>query len=216
VHVFEGASGLTGAVIRFTDDVLTHGGGGGLANPTWLLSARGGRTVTVPKGDVGALDSTIAALAAESDRPDDGCTLDLQRHLLHVLLIWLQRWYDASHTERLEPGHADMQLHRRFTDVLERDYARRHDAAHYADALAVPAPALSRALAQATGQTTKELITDRVMVEAARMLRFTDLAVGQVAAQTGFDDPLYFSRAFKRHRGESPQHFREHSRGRSD
>lgn len=216
VHVFEGASGLSGAVIRFGDEVLhAGGGGGGLANPTWLLSARGGRTVSVPDGHVAALESTIAALAAETNRPGDGCTLDLQRHLLHVLLIWLQRWYDDLHTETREPDFPEVQLHRRFTEVLERDYARRHDAAHYADALAVPAPALSKALAHATGQTTKELITDRVMVEAARLLRFTDLAVGQVAAQTGFDDPLYFSRAFKRHRGESPQHFREHSRGSS-
>ena len=49
------------------------------------------------------------------------------------------------------------------------------------------------------------------MVEAARLLRFTDLTVGQIAAQVGFTDPLYFSRAFKRQRGESPQAFREKS-----
>ena len=102
-------------------------------------------------------------------------------------------------------------MHRRFTEVLERDYARHHDAGHYADALAVPAAALSKALSEATGKTTKELILDRVMVEAARLLRFTDLTVGQVAAQVGFTDPLYFSRAFKRQRGESPQAFREES-----
>ena len=68
-----------------------------------------------------------------------------------------------------------------------------------------------KALSQATGKTTKELILDRVMVEAARLLRFTDLTVGQIAAQVGFTDPLYFSRAFKRQRGESPQAFREKS-----
>lgn len=210
VHVFEGAGGLHGTVIRFDDDVLT-GEGTGLANPTWLLSARGGHTVKVPPGEVPALESTIAALAAEADRPGDGCTLDLQRHLLHVLLIWLQRWYDATHTELHEPDYPDMQLLRRFTEVLERDYARHHEAGHYADVLAVPAPALSKALAQATGKTTKELILDRVMVEAARLLRFTDLTVGQVADQVGFTDPLYFSRAFKRQRGEAPQAFREKS-----
>ncbi len=214
VHVFEDASALYGAVIRFDGDVLGEGGGG-LANPTWLLSARGGQTVTVPDGDVATLESTIATLAAEATGPGDGCTLDLQRHLLHVVLIWLQRWYDDSHAEHRDPGFSDMQVHRRFTEVLESDYARRHDAAHYADALGVPAPALSKALVQATGKPTKELVTDRVMAEAARLLRFTDLTVGQIAAQTGFDDPLYFSRAFKRQRGEPPQSFRRRSRGTS-
>ncbi len=208
VHVFEGASGLHGAVVRFGDDVLT-GHGVGLANPAWLLSATGAHTVAVPAGEVAALESTIAALTAETERAGDHCSLDLQRHLLHVLLIWLQRWYDATHDHSHDPGRPEMLTLRRFSEALERDYARHHEAGHYADELAMPAAALSKALADATGKTTKELILDRVMTEAARLLRFTDLTVGQVAAQVGFTDPLYFSRAFKRQRGQAPQAFRE-------
>ena len=41
------------------------------------------------------------------------------------------------------------------------------------------------------------------MLEAARLLRFTDLTVGEVAHRAGYADPLYFSRAFKRHAGEA-------------
>ena len=43
---------------------------------------------------------------------------------------------------------------------LERDFAAHHDAAHYADALGVPAAALSRTLSGLTGHATKELITE--------------------------------------------------------
>ncbi len=46
------------------------------------------------------------------------------------------------------------------------------------------------------------------MLEAARLLRFTDLTVGEVAHRAGFADPLYFSRAFKRHAGEAPMAYR--------
>ena len=55
-----------------------------------------------------------------------------------------------------------------------------------------------------TGRGTKELITGRRMLEAARLLRFTNLTVGEVAFRAGFHDQLYFSRAFKRHNGEPP------------
>ena len=50
------------------------------------------------------------------------------------------------------------------------------------------------------------------MLEAARLLRFSDLSVGEVAFRAGFADPLYFSRAFKRHRGEAPMAYRDAGR----
>jgi AraC family transcriptional activator of pobA len=84
---------------------------------------------------------------------------------------------------------------------------------HYADALRVPQALLSRALAHVTGRGTKELVTDRRMLEALRLLRFTDMTVGEVAYRAGFDDQLYFSRAFRRQRGESPTAYRERVRG---
>ena len=86
---------------------------------------------------------------------------------------------------------------------------------HYADALRVPPAALAHALREVSGRSTKELVTERVMLEAARLLRFTDLTVGEIAFRVGFEDPLYFSRAFKRHSGLAPQGYREAQRGKS-
>ena len=205
VHVFEHASGLSGAIVRFGDELL-HGG---------LTGVRGARTVAVPPGDVPRLEAVVEALAAEARRPADPRSADLQRHLLSTLLLWVDRWHDATRTEQRPADDAERQLHRRFTEVLERDFARHHDTGHYADALGVPASALSRALAEVTGRGTKELITGRRMLEAARLLRFTDLTVGEVAFRAGFGDPLYFSRAFKRHAGEAPVAYRERLRGRA-
>ena len=51
------------------------------------------------------------------------------------------------------------------------------------------------------------------MAEAARLLRYTDLTVGEISFRVGFTDPLYFSRAFKRQTGLPPQAYRESVRG---
>jgi AraC family transcriptional regulator, transcriptional activator of pobA len=214
VHVLERARGLTGAVVRFTDEVL-YEGAGARATPGWLLGARGPRTIDVPDADAERLASTIAALAAEVRRPADACSAELERHLLSAVLLWVERWYDAARVQRRDADDDEVQLYRRFTQVLERDFARHHDARHYADALAVPPAALSRSLSHVTGRATKELIIDRVMVEAARLLRYTDLTVGEIAFRVGFDDQLYFSRAFKRHTGEPPMAYRAAVRGKS-
>lgn len=211
VHVFERAEDVHGAVVRFRDELLL--GTAERATPGWLLAGQGARTVPVPRGEAARLEATIGALAAELERPPDGESAELQRHLISVLLLWVERWYDAVRVERRDADDAEVQLHRRFTGLLERDFAHQHEASAYADALSVPAATLARALNHVTGRGTKELILDRVMLEAARLLRYTDLSVQEVARRTGYADPLYFSRAFKRQVGESPMSYRERSRG---
>jgi AraC family transcriptional activator of pobA len=212
VHVLERARSVTGAVVRFGDELL-HEGRIARSDPSWLLAGCGGWGVTVPLSYVDALESVIKTLAVEAAGPPDSHSADLQRHLLSVLLVWIERWYDAERTERRDIDDADIQLFRRFARVLERDFADHHGAVHYADALAVPPAALSQGLTHITGRSTKELVTDRVMLEAARLLRFTDRTIGEIAYETGFGDPLYFSRAFKRHHGHAPSAYRDLSRG---
>jgi AraC family transcriptional activator of pobA len=212
IHVFERARGLRGAVVRFGEELL-HGDPAARANPGWLLGGLGSRSVEVPESDAARLESAIEALAAEARRPSDACSNDLQRHLLSTILLWVERWYDAARTQQRDADDADIQLYRRFVDVLERDFARRHEVGHYAEQLRIPSSALSRALSRVTGRATKELVTERVMLEAARLLRFTDLSVGEIAFRVGMDDQLYFSRAFKRHYGEAPMAYRGRSRG---
>ena len=214
VHVFNEADGVHGLAVRFADEALL-GGAAQRATPGWMLAGRGGLSVEVPGGEVARLEAVLEALEAETRRPPDARTAELQRHLLSVVLLWVERWHEDTRTERRDADDAEVHLHERFAERLEADFRRHHDAAHYADALGVPAAALSRALSHVTGRATKELITDRIMLEAARLLRFTDLTVQEIGHRTGFRDPLYFSRAFKRHQGESQLAYRARVQGKS-
>ena len=214
VHVFERASGLYGALVRFGEELL-HGDSATGANPAWLVGNHPVQTVDVPPGEVGRLEAVVELLAAETRRPPDSHSVALQRHFVSALLLWCERWYEAGRTERGDVDDSDLQLYRRFTELLERDYVRHHDAPHFAEALGVPQAALSRALVNVAGRATKELITDRRMLEAARLLRFTEMSIGEVAYRAGYGDQLYFSRAFKRQFGEAPSAYRERMRGRA-
>ena len=146
VHQFRWAEDLRGGVVRFTDAALE---GGGRIPAGRLLSGRGGRTIALPPGEVERADALVRLLAGEVARPPDPYAAGVQQHLLGTLLLWLERWYDASRSERDEVDDADVQLHRRFAERLEADFARHHDVAHYADALAVPGAALRQGAAAA-------------------------------------------------------------------
>jgi AraC family transcriptional regulator, transcriptional activator of pobA len=213
VHVFEEGEDLHGAVLRLRDELLP--GDAKRLPAAWMLSGRCGRSVPVPRDRADQLEALLRALDEELGRPTGPESSQLRGHLISVVLLWLERWYDTSREDHPDPDEAQVELLRRFVRALERDYADHHDAAHYADELRVPPATLSRALTQVTGRGTKELVLDRVMAEAARLLRFTDQNVQQVAQRVGYDDPLYFSRAFKRHFGDSPMAYRARSRGRS-
>lgn len=46
---------------------------------------------------------------------------------------------------------------------------------------------------------------------AMQLLRVTNVPIKSLSQMAGYDDPLYFSRVFRRHVGMSPRHFRERS-----
>lgn len=211
VYRYAEMEGVEGALVSFGDDLL-YEGPVTRVNPVWLLGRYGAQTVPVPEADAERLDELIRLLTAESQRPEGPLNAEVHRHLLLTLLLWTQRYYDEARAAEPAAEDSATGLHRRFVAVLERDFARHHDVDHYADALAVPAPLLARALSDSTGRTTKALITDRVMLEAARLLRFTDLQIGEVAVRVGLRNQFYFSRAFKRRHGESPQAYRARTR----
>jgi AraC family transcriptional regulator, transcriptional activator of pobA len=196
VHQFERADRVSGVVVRFDDEWLA-------GSRRWLFSGGSCSELRVPEADAPRFDALLDLLREEVEQPARPESAELRRHLLSAALLWAQRWREAQ----LEGGgatSADVQLHREFVDTLERDFTSNHEARHYAAELGVTTGTLSRTLTRLTGRTTKQLILERVLLEAARLLRFSDLSVKEIADRLGFNDQFAFSRAFKRQRGEAP------------
>ncbi|MFD0576773.1 helix-turn-helix transcriptional regulator [Dactylosporangium darangshiense] len=68
---------------------------------------------------------------------------------------------------------------------------------------------LTEAVKAATGETPRRLIRRAQALEARRLLARTSLSVAQVGRATGFDDPAYFCRFFRREVGVTPGQYRE-------
>lgn len=95
-----------------------------------------------------------------------------------------------------------------FRQAVERDVTRRHDVTEYADLLGYSARTISRACQRATGQTAKRVLSDRLVLEAKRLLVHTDLPAAVVAGRLGFSEPTNFAKFFGRETGRSPSDFR--------
>ncbi|WP_102128432.1 helix-turn-helix domain-containing protein [Deinococcus planocerae] len=205
VHAFREMRGLNGYAVSFTEDLL-GGTPTGRTNRLLFNYSPGDRTFPVPPEVQLAAEGVLDLTEREYARAQETGDLTLLRPLMEALLVLVRRAVFAG----LGVGeNAEVGLVGRFLDLLEHDFARHHDVAHYAGRLNVSAKHLSRATNAGLGKSAKGLIQDRVILEARRLLSFTDLSVKEVTAEVGFADPFTFSRAFKGAVGASPQDFRD-------
>jgi len=96
----------------------------------------------------------------------------------------------------------------RFRDLLDERCRKGWRIERYARELAVSPAKLRAACLAIIGEPPRQLLHERVLLEARRALTYTDLTIAQTAYQLGFSDPGYFSRFFSTHTGESPQAFK--------
>jgi YesN/AraC family two-component response regulator len=93
---------------------------------------------------------------------------------------------------------------------LQEHYRQGYSLERLAAGFGCKAAYLLRAFGKATGSTpTQELIKLRIEKAKRLLVGHPGLEIKQVAAAVGYDDPLYFSRLFKRETGSNPSAFRE-------
>ncbi|MDN3526331.1 AraC family transcriptional regulator [Halomonas sabkhae] len=62
------------------------------------------------------------------------------------------------------------------------------------------------------GRSPMQQLSQLRMQHAAHLLATTDVPVEEIAGQVGYQSPFAFSKTFKRMKGVSPSHFRQHTR----
>jgi AraC-like DNA-binding protein len=78
----------------------------------------------------------------------------------------------------------------------------------YAQMLFITPNRLNGLCKEAVGTNATELIKDRVILEAKRLLTHTTMTVTQIAYELGFEDNSHFGKYFKSVVNETPEKFR--------
>lgn len=76
-----------------------------------------------------------------------------------------------------------------------------------AEKLALSTNSLYRIVKEYSGISPKDFFINRLMAEAQRKLRYSNLSIKELAYELGFNDPDYFSRLFKKNTGKSASEF---------
>ena len=70
----------------------------------------------------------------------------------------------------------------------------------------------SKLFKQETGKNFIEYLTEIRLRSARELLQNSQYSIKEICAQSGYSDPNYFSRIFKKYEGVTPSEFREHLR----
>ncbi len=96
----------------------------------------------------------------------------------------------------------------KFCGLIDAHFDKPWSVADYAREIGVSAPHLTRMSKNTLGSSANELVRQRRLLEAKRLLEYTRLPISEIAHKAGFRDPAYFSRTFKNCIGLSPQDYR--------
>ncbi|MFF8727077.1 AraC family transcriptional regulator [Streptomyces sp. NPDC015171] len=206
VHHWEGGQGPEGTLALFTDDFLVDHPDDrevlrALGERCWFdLDAEHDRSVR----------RLMAELVAEHRHRAPGHESVL-RSLLHVLVVRASRLPGRAGDGPGPRGQGrPAAVAEAFARLISRPEAAQWSVRECADRLGVTPHYLTQAVRTATGRPPGRLLIEARVYRAQRLLAHTGLSVRQVAARTGFADPAYFSRFFRRETGSSPGDFRKH------
>lgn len=131
----------------------------------------------------------------------------LLRSQLEALLLRLHLDHGAAAAaDAVEP--APLRRFRRFRALLEREFAQWHGLAPYARHLACSEKSLDRAVRMVSQRSAKAMVTDRIVLEAKRLLAHSLLPVANIGYEIGFSEPTNFVKFFHRETRLTPGAFR--------
>ncbi|MBC7920794.1 MAG: helix-turn-helix domain-containing protein [Ferruginibacter sp.] len=132
---------------------------------------------------------------------------EMLRMLLKRLIIKVTR-LGKEQSLAADLPEVQLDLVRQFNLLVEHHYRHKHRVADYADLLHRSPKTLTNLFAVYNQKSPLQVIHDRVMLEAKRLLLYTDKNNKEIAHDLGFEEVAHFGRFFKSNAGLPPGEFK--------
>jgi AraC family transcriptional regulator, transcriptional activator of pobA len=138
----------------------------------------------------------------------DNLQTEMLQIMLKRLIILCTRLYkEQKAIDKIQIPQ--MEIIREFNYLVETNFRTKHTVAEYAEILHKSPKTLSNLFASFSHFSPLQIIQERVLLEARRLLLYTEKPIKEIGYEIGFEDIQTFSRFFKTKEGISPKEFRE-------
>ncbi len=143
--------------------------------------------------------------------------LEYQSHLLdyhqmirihlNAILIELSRVYSDTNIEGKAYNYELLQLHR-YESLIDTYFKEHNGLSFYADKMNISSKQLSYLTKKVVGKTPSEMLMERIILEAKRLIIHSDLSISTISDNLNYNDNSYFIRIFKKYCNKTPDQFR--------
>lgn len=152
--------------------------------------------------------SNMVSLFMEDLTIKDHLQGEMLRSLLKRLLIISTR---MARNDLPQPSitNAQMNVIREYNILVEKHFREFHQVKDYANLLFKSPKTLSNLFPKYSDKSPVMVINDRIVLEAKRLLLYSDKSTDEISRELGYKDPGHFSKFFKKHEGLSPTIFKK-------
>ncbi|GGG50860.1 helix-turn-helix domain-containing protein [Bizionia arctica] len=139
---------------------------------------------------------------------EDNIQAEMLRMLMARFIIKSTRLLKAKEGITETPKSSKVDLLREFNFLVEQHFKTEHSVSFYADKLFKSPKTLSNNFAK-LNRSPLQIIHQRIVLEAQRLLSYTDKSAKEIAYDIGFEDASHLSRLFKKHTTLSPSDYKK-------
>lgn len=201
VHRLFPAPDCLGCTIRFKEEFLPN-------ESHLLFSPFAGHTALHLNTEQSSGIESYFSLISSECKSADPYHLQALRHLLAAFIVKL---------EELRLLHSDIVPHD-FTRTLgiwnslnlliEKKFKSEHTVSFYATQLGLSPRKIGDVVKLYTGKCLSDVIDERLIAEAKRLLLYSNFTIKEIAFELGFEEHSYFTKVFKKLTGKTPSAFK--------
>ncbi|KRB55642.1 AraC family transcriptional regulator [Flavobacterium sp. Root186] len=163
----------------------------------------------LPDKEVLFVEGIYNQIQEEFDAPDSSLEEMIRTYLKQLIIKATRIWKIQQLGVLNDEPSKEMDFFRDFSRLVEIHFRTKHTVADYADILGVAPKTLSNKFNRLELTQPNDIIKDRIILEAKRLLGYSSLSVKEIAYQLGYEDPAYFNRLFTNKVGDTPSNFKK-------
>lgn len=156
------------------------------------------------------IKSLFQNIQDELEGKDSSAEEMIRTYVKQIIIRATRKWKKQNlDNDTLRIPGSELDIFRDFSRHLEIHFREKHNVADYAELLHIAPKTLTHKFKNLNLESPNQFIINRILLEAKRLLFYTDKPVKEIAYDLGYEDPAYFNRLFTNKTGGTPANFKK-------